>query len=204
MTLIQFAGLAAIICGAFVITSRNPVLSVLFLIGVFLSIALWLVLHGATYLGLAYIIIYVGAIAILFLFVIIMLNIKASDLIYTGLELSQNLPLGTLLILLFAFLLTPASGVIGHFIGSFQIQELGVQVTPEFVGGVGENMSNSVGADLALNNFMQIESIGIGLYTNLMVWLIGVSFILMLAMVGPILLCMQGQEDEGYSSTTEL
>ena len=100
--LLNLAGMGAVVAAVFVITSKNPVLSVLFLIAVFMNVAAFLVLHGTTYLGLAYIIIYVGAIAILFLFVIMMLNIKTADLVSIDGEYAQNLPLGTVLVVLFA------------------------------------------------------------------------------------------------------
>lgn len=198
MTLIQFAGIAAVVFSTLVITSKNPVLSVLYLICVFLCMALGLVLYGTTYLGLAYIIIYVGAIAILFLFVIMMLNIKISDLVYTGRELAQNLPLGALLILLFVPLARSIHST--EMSSSTESSDLS-HTSPS--GLVPELSSFATTGDptAALNNFMQIESIGMGLYTNLIVWLIAVSFILMLAMVGPILLCMQPQSEDDSVKT---
>jgi NADH-ubiquinone oxidoreductase chain 6 len=74
--LLDFLSFLAIVSGILVITAKNPVTSVLFLISVFLNISGYLVLLGTAYLGLAYLIIYVGAIAILFLFVIMMMNLK--------------------------------------------------------------------------------------------------------------------------------
>lgn len=89
--------------GILVITAKNPVISVLFLISVFINVAGYLVLLGVAYLGLAYLIIYVGAIAILFLFVIMMLNLRLVELIDTGQEYTQNLPLGAIISSLFFF-----------------------------------------------------------------------------------------------------
>jgi hypothetical protein len=65
-----------IISGICVITAKNPVTAVLFLISVFMGVSAYLVLIGTAYLGLVYLIVYVGAIAILFLFVIMMMNLK--------------------------------------------------------------------------------------------------------------------------------
>ena len=56
----------AILSGILVITARNPVISVLFLIALFVNIAGYLILLGISFIGLAYITVYVGAIAILF------------------------------------------------------------------------------------------------------------------------------------------
>jgi len=65
-----------IICTISVITSKNPVHSILFLILVFLNTSILLISHGIDFLGIFIIIVYVGAIAILFLFVLMMLNVR--------------------------------------------------------------------------------------------------------------------------------
>ena len=110
--LLDILAAAAIFSGILVITAKNPVISVLFLISVFLNVAGYLVLIGVAYLALVYIIVYVGAIAILFLFVIMMLNLRLVELQDTGKTYTQNLPLGTVLGSLFFFELlsiTPTS-----------------------------------------------------------------------------------------------
>lgn len=70
--------LVMIIGSFYVMGSNNPVDSVLFLVLVFLNGAAYLILQGADFLGLIFIIIYVGAIAVLFLFIVMMLDIKIS------------------------------------------------------------------------------------------------------------------------------
>jgi len=83
-----------------VISAKNPIHSVLFLILVFCNSAGLLMLLGVEFLGIIFIIVYVGAIAILFLFVVMMLNIKL-------VELNENtlryLPIGSLIGLIFLF-----------------------------------------------------------------------------------------------------
>lgn len=64
----------------FVITTKNPVFSVLFLIFSFTNISCFLFLLNFEFLPIAFLIIYVGAIAVLFLFVLMMLNIKLAEL----------------------------------------------------------------------------------------------------------------------------
>ena len=59
----------------------SPVLAVVFLIATFVLAAIYLILMGINFIGITYIILYVGAIAVLFLFVIMMLNLKDKDLI---------------------------------------------------------------------------------------------------------------------------
>src|ERR1700710_2362345 len=95
--LLDMLALGAVLSGILVITAKNPVISVLFLISVFINVAGYLVLMGVAYLGLVYIIVYVGAIAILFLFVVMMLNLRLVELLDTGKAYTQNLPVGTIL-----------------------------------------------------------------------------------------------------------
>ena len=78
--LFNLFSLTAIACAFTVVTTPNPIHSVLFLVGTFASAGSLLVLFGAEYLGVTFIIVYVGAIAIVFLFVIMMLNIKQAEL----------------------------------------------------------------------------------------------------------------------------
>jgi NADH-quinone oxidoreductase subunit J len=68
-----------LICGMFVINSKNPIHSVLFLILVFFNIAGLLIMLGIEFLALLFLIVYVGAIAVLFLFIIMMLSIKIPE-----------------------------------------------------------------------------------------------------------------------------
>lgn len=68
--------LLILIAGLLVITSRNTVQSVLYLILVFLLCSLLFIYLGADFIGLIILIVYIGAIAVLFLFVVMMLNIR--------------------------------------------------------------------------------------------------------------------------------
>jgi NADH-ubiquinone oxidoreductase chain 6 len=77
---LNIISLFAIFCGVFVIISKNPVVSVLFLIGLFGNIASYLVLIGLGFMGLAYLVVYIGAISILFLFILMLINIRISEL----------------------------------------------------------------------------------------------------------------------------
>jgi NADH-quinone oxidoreductase subunit J len=74
-----FAGLL-VLSALMVITARNPVHSVLFLILAFFNAAGLFVLLGAEFVAMILVIVYVGAVAVLFLFVVMMLDISFSDL----------------------------------------------------------------------------------------------------------------------------
>lgn len=99
--ILDFLAIGAIFSGILVIISKNPVISVLFLISVFVFVAGYLVILGVGFIGISYLIVYVGAIAILFLFVIIILNLQLAEL--SGTEYTQNLPLGFIVGSLFLF-----------------------------------------------------------------------------------------------------
>jgi len=80
MELIHFLfGIFVCITGLFVFLTKNPVHSVLFLILTFFNSSGILLLLNAEFLALIFVIVYVGAIAVLFLFVVMMLNIKISS-----------------------------------------------------------------------------------------------------------------------------
>lgn len=87
------------------ITAKNPVISVIFLISTFVSAAGYLILIGIQFLGLSYIVIYVGAIAVLFLFVIMMINIKLTDILETGSQYTKNLPIAIIIGSVFLFII---------------------------------------------------------------------------------------------------
>jgi len=70
----------ALFCGIFVIISKNPIVSVLFLIGLFLCISTYLMLSGMTFIGIAYLLVYIGAVSILFLFILMLINVRISEL----------------------------------------------------------------------------------------------------------------------------
>ena len=90
---IDLLAFGTLLSSVLVITSKNPVVAVIFLISVFVNAAGYLILIGVGFLGITYIILYVGAITVLFLFVIMMINIKLTDILETGSQYTKNLPL---------------------------------------------------------------------------------------------------------------
>jgi NADH-ubiquinone oxidoreductase chain 6 len=77
---LDIISLSVILCGIFVIISKNPIISILFLIGLFAGIACYLIILGLTFIGLSYLIVYIGAVSILFLFILMLINIRISEL----------------------------------------------------------------------------------------------------------------------------
>jgi NADH-ubiquinone oxidoreductase chain 6 len=80
--------------GIFVILSKNPILSILYLIGLFLLVSLYLLLIGIYFIGISYLLVYIGAVSILFLFILMLIDIRISEL---QTDTMNNLILGSLL-----------------------------------------------------------------------------------------------------------
>src|SRR6516164_6471920 len=78
--ILDIVSLLAILCGIFVIISKNPIISIFFLIGLFASISSYLIILGLSFIGLSYLIVYIGAVSILFLFILMLINIRISEL----------------------------------------------------------------------------------------------------------------------------
>lgn len=72
--------LLVILSGIFIIISKNPIISLLFLIGLFAGISCYLLIVGLNFLGLSYLVVYIGAVSILFLFILMLINIRMSEL----------------------------------------------------------------------------------------------------------------------------
>jgi NADH-ubiquinone oxidoreductase chain 6 len=86
----------SLLSGIFIIISKNPIISVLHLIVLFSSISCYLIFLGAKFIGLSYLLVYVGAVSILFLFILMLINIRVSELIS---DTNNNIPLAILTIL---------------------------------------------------------------------------------------------------------
>jgi NADH-ubiquinone oxidoreductase chain 6 len=78
--ILDIISLLAVFCGISVIVNKNPIISVLFLIGLFASVSSYLILLGLSFIGLSYLIVYIGAVSILFLFILMLINIRISEL----------------------------------------------------------------------------------------------------------------------------
>ncbi len=158
----------ALISSIMVISARNPVHSVLFLILAFFNAAGLLILMEMEFLSLIFIVVYVGAIAVLFLFVVMMLNVKISEVED---EVLQYLPVGGTIGLIFLFLIFFI--IEGDFV-SFNGQANGIYL----------DWFQQV--DVVSN----IETLGQVLYTEYLVYFLLAGVILLVAMVGAIVLTM--------------
>jgi NADH-quinone oxidoreductase subunit J len=158
-----FASLV-IASAAMVIFSRNPVHSVLWLIVAFFNAAGLMVLVGAEFIAMLLVIVYVGAVAVLFLFVVMMLDIDFAEL---RAGFAKNLPLGILLAIVLA-----AELVLG--VGAYKAGAVKL--------GVAE------GAAKAASNVPNIEAMGALLYSKYVFLFETAGLILLVAMIGAIVL----------------
>ena len=95
--LFYFFSLITVFSAAMVIISRNTVYSVFFLILVFVSISILFIMIGAEFLGMIMLIVYVGAVAVLFLFVVMMLNVtEKKEVKFKRSGLINNISVGSI------------------------------------------------------------------------------------------------------------
>ena len=172
--------LFVIASGVFTIMARNPVHSVLWLIMAFFNAAGLMVLVGAEFIAMLLVIVYVGAVAVLFLFVVMMLNIDFAEM---RAGFIKNFPLGIAIALVLL-----AELVLG--VGAYQAGALELGVPDGSMAPLaGESNITSVGALLYSKYIFLFETAGI---------------ILLVAMIGAIVLTLQeskpgvrGQQDIG-------
>ena len=190
---INILAFGTLLSSVFCITSKNPVISVIFLISTFVQAAVYLILIGINFVGISYIVIYVGAIAVLFLFIIMMINIKLTDILETGSQYTKNLPLAIAIGSLFIFIIftilpfnfnnVPALSIFLDNItilnSIFSNSNIKTISLINFI--VNNNLFLSL-SDLIITDFQQIEVLGHGLYTYGAILLIILSIILLLAM----------------------
>lgn len=98
--ILDFISLVSIFCGIFVIISKNPIVSVLFLIGLFFSIACYLIILGLSFIGLSYLLVYVGAVSILFIFILMLINVRISEL---SSNTRKSIPLAVIIAICFYY-----------------------------------------------------------------------------------------------------
>jgi NADH-ubiquinone oxidoreductase chain 6 len=195
--------LFAILSGILVIISKNPIVSVLFLIGLFLSIASYLMVLGLNFIGLSYLLVYVGAVSILFLFILMLINVRLSELLSNP---NNSIPLAILIAISFNY---PVYEILPNSITSFNDNTFDSNTT--LGDTLYNNYSNNIIMLLKLTKLdndkipfvtskiwdgylaetSHITSIGNIMYSSYSMWLILTSVILLLAMVGAIIITIK-------------
>jgi NADH-quinone oxidoreductase subunit J len=159
-----FAGVC--IASAFmVVVARNPVHSVLFLILAFVNAAGLFVLMGAEFLAMILIVVYVGAVAVLFLFVVMMLDVDFTELRQGVLN---YLPIGA------------AVGIV------LLIELVFVVISSVIQPGVTKSITAPIASDVS-----NTQALGLVLYTRYVYYFEAAGVILLVAMIGAIVLTLQ-------------
>jgi NADH-quinone oxidoreductase subunit J len=173
MTAMAFAfymfALSAIVGGLFTVISRNPVHSVLWLILAFVSAAGLFVLLGAEFVAMLLVIVYVGAVAVLFLFVVMMLDVDFAEL---KAEMAKYMPLALLIGLILLMQL-------GMAFGSWEISA-GAEAAR--VAPAPEDVQNTA-------------ALGLLLYDKYFLLFQLAGLILLVAMIGAIVLTLRHRTD---------
>ncbi len=158
----------AILSGAFVIVARNPVHAVLFLILTFFNAAGLFVLLGAEFLAMLLIVVYVGAVAVLFLFVVMMLDVDFAEL---KAGFIANAKAGALV----------GGVVLAELIALFSVRGL-------------TTASGKVSSAATPAGVSNTKALGQILYTKYVYFFQGSGLILLVAMIGAIVLTLRHRE----------
>lgn len=196
--LLDLISIASIISGILVIISKNPVVSVLFLIGLFLGLACYLIILGISFIGLSYLLVYVGAVSILFLFILMLINVRVSELLSNT---SNVIPLALLTGICFIY---PVYQILPYSLTALNLNNLFLNISisnsysnylSNIISYSGDNRSivfvTSMLWDGSLSETAHITTLGNIMYTSYSIWLIITSVILLLAMVGAIVITIK-------------
>ena len=162
----------AVVSAIMVTASKNTVHSVFFLILDFISISCLFIMIGAEFLGMIMLIVYVGAVAVLFLFVVMMLNVaQQKNQWFISKDSSKHIPIGLLISVIIFFELIIVIG--------------GWKYKPELFNSENQNIINSVS---------NTHSLGQVLYTDYIHIFQISGMILLVAMIGAIVLTFRQRE----------
>lgn len=168
----------SIIFSFFLIISKNPVHSILSLILVFFNAASLLIILGAEFLAMLLVIVYVGAVAVLFLFVIMMLNVKVTNLTAS---IYRYLPISSVFGSIFFF----------EFLMLFYLDLVSIDANHLYL--FGNNFINEW--DVSLSAVSNVAVLGQLLYTYYSYLFVLSGIILLVSMIGAISLTLHRRND---------
>lgn len=183
--------IVAVLFGISVIIINNPISSLLCLIGLFSSTSVYLISIGLNFIGFSYLVVYIGAVSILFLFILMLINIRESDLVGYNVN---SLALALIIIVLLNYTWHKVSpdnlGVLGNedtisknlmmFSSWFET----FNYWGHILSSIDIMLTVSNNWDGSIIESGHIVTIGSVMYTTLNTWLLLASLILLLAMVG--------------------
>lgn len=206
--------LISIFLGIYIIISKNPIFSVLFLIGLFFGVSIYLIIIGLHFIGLSYLLVYVGAVSILFLFILMLINVRISELVTDN---KNSIALAILTVLSFNYFVSdilPSGILIYDIVSDYTIlllNDVFRDITNHTLA-VGNDLIMLILYYISLLNIANVSSkswdalmvvsshitsIGNILYTNFFILFIIASLILLLAMVGAIVITINKSVKNG-------
>jgi NADH-ubiquinone oxidoreductase chain 6 len=212
--IINILSILSIISGILVISTKNPIVSVLFLITLFFNVACFLIILGLNFIGLSYLLVYVGAVSILFLFILMLINIRISELLNTT---KNSIPLIFLVFILLSFILLKVLPLSKGF-SFIEGENFDSNYNQIYLSINNDNLLDTVYSNVFTDNinsassylwegniveFNPITSMGSIMFTSYPMWLIITSLILLLAMVGVIVITINTSEDSNTINATQ-
>lgn len=178
---IDVLSIVALFFGIAVIINKNSIWALMFLIGLFATISCYLILLGLTFIGFSYLIVYIGAVSILFLFILMLIDIRTSELQSNN---WNSIPLALFVAIILNYSLDFLLPYCTTVINSNNSKNLNLIIfNVMFV--------TSKNWDGNITETSHISTIGNILYTSYNIWLINASIILLLAMVGAIVITIK-------------
>ena len=198
--------LISLFLGISVIINKQPITSLMFLIGLFAFISVYLILSGLIYIGFSYLIIYIGAVSILFLFILMLIDIRTSELqsnnwnsvplaLFVGILLNYTLfPLLPYYMAIINNYNSKISNLIYYTSRNKHINIItSVRLDQNKDSGIDTSNIMFVTSNSWEGNMVEtshISTIGNILYTSYNIWLFMASIILLLSMIGTILITL--------------
>lgn len=171
----------------YTIISPNPVVAVLFLIGLFTGISIYLMVIDLIFLGLSYLLVYIGAVSILFLFILMLINIRIAELVSNN---NNYLPLSILIIIPFIYILGQILPLNTKLIlDNCENLSLDFTIWPYYKDVI--NFASGNNWDVNLIGLTDINNIGNIMYSTYSIWLVLISLTLLLSMVGSIVITLR-------------
>jgi len=171
-----------ILSSLFVIFSKNPIFSILFLIFTFANVSCLLFLFDLEFLPVVFLIVYVGAIAVLFLFVLMMLNIKLSELQESY---STLIPIVVIFILFFSaeFLFLSCTEFL--FINDLNSD------SSAYLSDILNSSISSISFSSFFGVYSNVKTVALALFQNYLLAFLITGYVLLLAMLAAIVLTIQ-------------
>lgn len=195
---LDYSSLIVILAGIVVIIVKNPIVSLIALIAVYGFVSIFLMFTGLTFIAFSYIIVYIGAVSILFLFILMLIDIRTSELQINN---TNSVSLASLLVIFLNFTL---AGELPQIINSFDSLKEIIRFDAFFdkdvisnttLNNINEHIeimyATSSNWDGNITETSHISSIGNILYTSYSTWLFITSLILLLVMVGAIVITIK-------------